>query len=415
MKKILLAGIFCANAFLAFAQQPQQPKEVTDFNNYTKDIETQRRAASEKKDYALADKVLKEWVNQYDQSSTIVKDRFKGTAPGIYYNIACYDNLQGHKADALAALEKSVSLGYTNYSNTAVDTDLENLHNEPRFKAALQTLRERGDMGYILQKSGPYRKDLSKDLPSFSYQPATAPELVIFKNKFNLDSVKGNQDEISQIKNLLYWVHNVVRHDGNSDNPKSKNATDIIAICQTEKRGVNCRMMATILKDAYQAEGFKARVVTCMPKDTLDNDCHVITVVWSKTLNKWVWMDPTFNAYVTDTKGNLLNIEEVRARLVNNGTTDLILNNDANWNNQNKQTKEYYLGYYMSKNLYWIQCAAKSEWDLETFKEGKPATEYINLYPGTYNTLHQEKKVLKGSIRYAIGNPDYFWQKPAGI
>jgi hypothetical protein len=30
-------------------------------------------------------------------------------------------------------------------------------------------------------------------------------------------------------------------------------------------------------------------------------------------------MDPTFNAYVSDTKGNLLNIEEVRAMLIDGG------------------------------------------------------------------------------------------------
>ena len=60
--------------------------------------------------------------------------------------------------------------------------------------------------------------------------------------------------------------------------------------------------MATILKDAYQAMGYPARTVTCMPKDTADFDCHVITVVWSKQQQKWIWMDPTFNAYVSDEK-----------------------------------------------------------------------------------------------------------------
>jgi hypothetical protein len=166
-------------------------------------------------------------------------------------------------------LEKCVTLGYANYSNTKVDTDLESLHGEKRFKAALQTLRERGDMTYVLQTSGAYNNGPSKNLPTFSYQPATAPELLNFKNKYNLDSISGNKDEISKFKNLLYWVHNVVKHDGSSDNPASKNAIDLIDVCKKENRGINCRMMATILKDAYQAEGFKARVVTCLPKDTL--------------------------------------------------------------------------------------------------------------------------------------------------
>ncbi len=273
-------------------------------------------------------------------------------------------------------------------------------------------MREVGDMGYVLQKSGPYTTAAAPSV-IFTYQSASAPELIALKNKFNLDSVAGNGDEISKFKNLLHWAHNSVRHDGNSSNPPSRNAIDLIEVCQKENRGVNCRMMATILRDAYQAEGFDTRIVTCMPKDTLDNDCHVITVVWSNTLNKWVWMDPTFNAYVTDDKGNLLNIQEVRERLINGSA--LVLNDDANWNNKQKETKEFYLGYYMSKNLYWLKCSTKSEWNIETLKDGKQSgVEYVNLYPGSFTTLHQSGGVVHGTAQYATNNPDYFWQKPTG-
>jgi hypothetical protein len=126
-------------------------------------------------------------------------------------------------------------------------------------------------------------------------------------------------------------------------------------------------------------------------------------------------MDPTFNAYVTDKAGNLLNIEEVRAKLYNNQLTDLVLNNDANWNNQNKQNREYYLGYYMSKNLYWLQCSAKSEWDVETNKPNKAITEYINLYPTGYSTIKAPRRMVRANTQYATNNPDTFWQKPAAV
>ena len=49
-------------------------------------------------------------------------------------------------------------------------------------------------------------------------------------------------------------------------------------------------------------------------------------------------MDPTFNAYVKDEHGNLLSIAEVRERLITD--QPLYLNEDANWNNKSKQTKE---------------------------------------------------------------------------
>jgi hypothetical protein len=289
---------------------------------------------------------------------------------------------------------------------------MEGLRGNKRFLDDVQKLREKRDYSYIIQNSGPYKNVAVANLPGFTYQSASAPELVTLKNKFKLDSVAGNGDEISRMKKLLYWVHNEVRHDGNSNNPSSKNAVDLIAVCQKENRGVNCRMMSTILRDVYQSEGIPTRIVTCLPKDSTDRDCHVITVAWAKSLNKWLWMDPTFNAYVTDAKGNLLNIEEVRQRLVAGGD-DLVLNNDANWNNKSKQTKAYYLGYYMSKNLFWLQCSSKSQWDIETQKAGTANVDYINLYPGSFNSIHKNVKASGDRVQYAINNPDYFWQKPA--
>lgn len=412
MKKLALLSAFCLSAIITFSQQ-QKPTD--EFGIFNADVEAQRYAASQKQEYETCDKLLLGWIDKYEHQTDAVKQKYKGYQGNIYYNLSCYEALLGRKDNALAALEKCQQLGYNNYNGTIADSDLNSLHKEKRYLTVVQAMREKGDMNYVLHKSGPYNKEKAANAPAFSYQTATTPELVNLKNKFNLDSVAGNKDEISKFKNLLYWVHNQVKHDGSSSNPLSRNAIDLIAVCKKENRGVNCRMMATILRDAYQAEGFQTRVVTCMPKDTLDNDCHVITVVWSKTLNKWLWMDPTFNAYVTDTKGNLLNIEEVRERLIRSGTSELVLNDDANWNNQNKQTKDYYLGYYMSKNLYWLQCAAKSEWDIETSKPGKGPIQYVNLYPGNFTTLHISGGSVKESNRFSTNNPNYFWQKPAAL
>jgi hypothetical protein len=408
MKKLLLICSICLSASLANAQQN---KESDDFNAYSTTAESDMHTAYNSKDYAKAISLMNEWFYRYDKLSPGFKKNNPGYLPGMDYNMACYTAMNRQKAKAIAYLQKAVDAGYSNYANTLIDSDMNSLRDDKDFKIVLNKLRERGDYGYILKNSGSYNKKQKIALPVFTYQPASAPELVKLRKQFNLDSVSGTGNEISRFKNLLYWVHNVVKHDGNANNPPSKNAIDLIAVCKKDARGVNCRMMATILKDAFQSEGFKARIVTCMPKDTADFDCHVITVVWSKMLNKWVWMDPTFNAYVSDDKGNLLNIEEVRERLINGDP--LVLNDDANWNNKTKQTKEDYLGRYMSKNLYWLACPTKSVWDLETHKPGMADIEYINLYPGNFSTIHDQPKRKSGDmIGYASNNPDYFWQKP---
>ena len=406
MKKLILICSICTIAFTANAQQD---KATQDFANYSQSVDNFVDAAWKIKNYQAAVDSMNLWLTRYDALDPKIKKNIAGYSVSMYYNLACAYSIWGKLSIADDELEKSIDAGYADYAHIIVDDDMTNLHNDARYKADVQKIREKGDFGYILQNSGPYNH-VNVNLPAFTYQSATDSNLVALKNKFNLDSVAGNGDEISKIKRLLYWAHNSVRHDGNSNNPQFKNAIDLIAICKKENRGVNCRMMSTILRDAYQAEGFDTRIVTCLPKDTTDNDCHVITVVWSKTLNKWVWMDPTFNAYVSDDKGNLLNIEEVRQRLVNGDP--LVLNDDANWNNKQKETKEYYLGYYMSKNLYWLKCSAKSEWNLETYSKDKAPVDYINLYPGTYNTIHSTKKSNQWQTQYATNNPDDFWARP---
>jgi hypothetical protein len=213
----------------------------------------------------------------------------------------------------------------------------------------------------------------------------------------------------------MHWVHNIVKHDGSSNNPALRNAIDLIAVCKKENRGVNCRMMATILNECYLSMVIKSRFITCWPKDTTDIDCHVINMVYSNSLNKWIWIDPTFDAYVMNEKGELLGIQEVRERLINGKT--IILNPEANWNRQNSQTKEYYIEFYMTKNLYRLRTPVVSEYDTETSRTGKELT-FVDLIPldGTGQTPQKKEETEIGTgmkfTYYKTNNPIIFWTKP---
>ena len=114
----------------------------------------------------------------------------------------------------------------------------------------------------------------------------------------------------------MYWIHNLVPHDGNHENPVVRNALSMINQCKKENRGLNCRGLATVLNECYLSMGIKSRFVTCLPKDSLhtDPDCHVINIVYISSLKKWIWIDPTFCAYIMNEKGELLNLEEVEEK-----------------------------------------------------------------------------------------------------
>lgn len=267
----------------------------------------------------------------------------------------------------------------------------------------------------ILKGAGKYNYSDNRYIPKFTYQSADNPNLQKIRKDLKLDSIAGKGSELSQIFNLLHWVHNIVKHDGSSNNPTLKNAIDLINVCKVENRSVNCRMLATILNECYLSMGIKSRYITCMPKETEFDDCHVINMVYSKDLEKWIWIDPTFDAYVMDEKGNLLGIQEVRERLVNG--QPLVLNADANWNRENLQTKEDYLENYMAKNLYRLQTPLISKYDTETWKSGKEII-YVEILPldGIEQTPQKKEQTNNSTgvkfIYYKTNNPNLFWTKP---
>lgn len=212
---------------------------------------------------------------------------------------------------------------------------------------------------------------------------------------------------MSKILNLLRFVHNTILHDGSHFGLCESSAVDIYNYYKTTGKGVNCRQLAIALNGMYLAMGFPSRYVTCMPKEDKDQDCHVINCIYSSQLGKWLWIDPTFNAYVKDENGNLLSIAEVRERLIAN--RPLYLNEDANWNNRVKKTKEDYLDNYMAKNLYWFNCIDYSC----LHPEGRYrdlGERYILLLPNGFSSSH-----TAGANTIITHNADYFWQKPTII
>jgi hypothetical protein len=267
----------------------------------------------------------------------------------------------------------------------------------------------------ILKTADKYNPKDNRPIPKFTYQSMTDDNLISLRKGFKLDSIAGEGNEVSRILNLLHWVHNLIPHDGNHENPVVKNAMSLIKECKSGNRGLNCRGLATVLNECYLSLGIPSRFVTCMPKDSVFQDCHVINMVYSNDLKKWLWIDPTNDAYVMNEKGELLSIEEARERIIHD--KPIILNPEANWNRKVSKTKEDYLYEYMAKNLYRMECPLESQYDYETFNNGKVATYVELLSLDAYNQLPQKtvKTYAKSGttfVNYKTNNPGLFWAKP---
>ena len=332
----------------------------------------------------------------------ITEASLKQTNSLYYYDLACCYAVIGKKKQAISALERAINLGYTYYDNMLSDNDFVSLRNEKKYNELLKVVKERTPLKR-LKGSAPYAKDTKNENVMFTYQSKDDYRLRAVRDYLKLDSVAGQGDELSKIINLLHFVHDNMPHDGSHRAFAEMDAIDLYNYCKASGRGVNCRQLAISLCEMYLSLGIPARYVTCLPADPNDTECHVINSVWSEQLQKWIWIDPTNDAWVMDENGNLLSIAEVRERMIND--QPLVLCETANWNHREKQTKEGYLYNYMSKNLYYFECNKHNQFNPESDYRTKTA-EYIYLVPVGF--ADNKKGVV-------TTDSDLFWAKPETI
>ena len=226
------------------------------------------------------------------------------------------------------------------------------------------------------------------------------------KNTYNLENVAGNGNEISRILNLLSWVNETIEHDGSSTSPDPEHSLNILEYCQNTTNGVNCVMMAIVLNEVYLSMGFKSRVIQGNGKEWVFNgEWHAYNIVFSQTLDKWLFVDPTNNAYFTDDNGNMLSLCELREHLILENSVHL--NDDAEYNG-NSVNESGYL-HYLTKNVYRFSCAIHSAFDNSGFFYiSEPlSNSFFHLDPE--NDRHDG---INGVLNYYTSNPDFFWKKP---
>ena len=393
---VLLLTIVCCTVAIA-----QTEISSEEFRARSKAMDNYLGESLKKKDYEAGEKIIQEAITLFNQLSEENQKTYKRYQAVNYFNLTCIYSLQKQTNKALNVFAKAVyEYEWYDYSHALIDTDLDIIRTDERFNSIMQFIREKADYIYILRQAGKYQSSDVIEFPRFTYEVSTSWNLVEVKNFFNLDSIAGQCDETSKIINLLKWTHDNIRHDGSNYALCEFDAIDIYNYHKSTGKGVNCRHLAIALNEIYLAMGFKSRFVTCMSKD--ETDAHVINSVYSNTLKKWLWMDPTMNAYWRDENGNLLSIEEVRERIID--SRPLVLNEDANWNNQNIQTKERYLDSWMSKYLYWFNCPVNFCFNPESRYRNTNQT-YVSLCPlGFEPSSSNVKQVTTHDVAY-------FWER----
>lgn len=211
----------------------------------------------------------------------------------------------------------------------------------------------------LLRKAEPYRAD--KASFRFEYIQDTARRRLT-REYFRLDTIDNPAaDTWDRTLALARFVARNIPHANQSVQPERRNAIDLWEYTRNVEPAFNCRLHSIMLHELLLACDITNRYVTCLPADSLDQDCHVVNIVWLPEHKKWAMVDSDMRAYVTDSDGTPLSLSQMRERYINGAAMEIhpLLNEG--------QPFDYaYYRTYWSKNLYWFECAEQTSYDIET-------------------------------------------------
>ncbi len=221
------------------------------------------------------------------------------------------------------------------------------------------------------------------------------PQFAKLLSRYPIETIAGNGEDISKAVSLLHWVSEHNYHKGNFNWKIAYNSMDLLDYAYDKGivYGINCVGLATILTESLLAIGIKARKVFLMPCSPYDGDNHVVTHVYIREMGKWIMLDPTLNAYITNAEGKWLSLLELRNCLANQEPVFFNIEakyNDDIWNEKSAQENIEYF----AKNLFYFQTYEKSTFGEDNTLENR----FITLSPKGYDP----KQIRLSNIEYRI-------------
>lgn len=130
--------------------------------------------------------------------------------------------------------------------------------------------------------------------------------------KYNLNSIADCDNDFENVIKLMGWFNDNTYYSGAQYKFLHDDTLEIFdfSFGKGFKNAINCRYKAIAFSDILVAVGIKAFPI-CLIDGNFDG-CHLMCEVYLREQNKWIVVDPSFNAYFTDENGNVLDAFELR-------------------------------------------------------------------------------------------------------
>lgn len=149
MKTVFLIITMLCLGLSGMAQNNEKKEFERKYSALTQEVANARK----QKDYKKAEKLNWEKLKLYQGLPQQLQEKAKNITGLVYYDLACYQALQGKKKAALKNFEKAFNSGWNDYNHAKGDSDIDNLRKEKKYLEVMAKMRLDSDYLYILQQA----------------------------------------------------------------------------------------------------------------------------------------------------------------------------------------------------------------------------------------------------------------------
>ena len=241
--------------------------------------------------------------------------------------------------------------------------------------------------GFAAEEDGSVRE--------FEYDHAH-PGFRKLRDRYRLDDVAGDGDEMARSLRLLDWLHRHVRH-ADTRLSLEMNSLSLLehAFDKGKESGINCLMLSTTLVEACLSLGLKARTVDLHPLSPYDMDQHVVVVVWTGPASGWVMLDPMTGSWFKDPDGTILSPWLVRARFADEA--EITCRDPVDFQNASQQHAAGLYHEYMAKSMFYFQSPARSTFG-SVLCDGQL---WVTCAPAGFDVMRREEILMAWREKWA--------------
>lgn len=255
-----------------------------------------------------------------------------------------------------------------------------------------------------------YSQDAPNTLYEFYYSDTLENEyLSELKNNYSIELlVNGENNDIGKILNILEWTSKQWKHNG-SNNPTKQDALTILKEAHEGKQ-FRCVEYGIVATATFNSIGIPARTLGLKTRDVekvRQGAGHVVTEVYSKELDKWIFIDPQFNIMPT-LNGIPLNGVEFQKEIYNKNANLKLINKQGELSKLDSKNYISWVGKYL---FYFDVLFDQKTVNSSKFKTINGMTK-LTLVPVGCKEPHVSQRHSKINNSYYTNSLNDFYRKP---